>query len=208
MLKDCPKDVNLMRAAKSRMEYMEWKKGRKRDAHTVLFALCQQLSCDTDSDSNEVDASEETEDATDQEMFSTLMAEFDDEVNGEVPDKEENGHLVDIDLDVYILDVNKKEFFEACIDTGASVSLVGREKAEPYCRMMGEALVVEKRQGRTFKFGTLRKPSLGVIKIRFPYACNRMIDIYLDVIDINVSLLMGLDRLDEYKLYVSNMKNI
>ena len=44
ILKNCPKDVDLTRAAKGGLEYLEKKTGKKRNAHTVLFALCQQLT--------------------------------------------------------------------------------------------------------------------------------------------------------------------
>ena len=40
MLKDCPKKVNLMKAAKSRLEYLEKKTGTKRNTHTVMFTFC------------------------------------------------------------------------------------------------------------------------------------------------------------------------
>ena len=35
-----------------------------------------------------------------------------------------------------------------------------------------------------------------------------MMEIYFDVVDINVPLLLGPDRLDEHKLYVNNIKEI
>ena len=38
--KDFPKEVKLMRAAKSRLEYVERKIRTKRNAHTVLFLHC------------------------------------------------------------------------------------------------------------------------------------------------------------------------
>ena len=44
MLKNCTKDVDLVRAAKGRLEYLERKAGKKRNTHTVLFALCSQLT--------------------------------------------------------------------------------------------------------------------------------------------------------------------
>ena len=66
ILKDCPKDVNLMRAAKSLLEYVERKTGSKRNAHTVLFALCQQLAETMDENSDTIDEEEEDDNTTDQ----------------------------------------------------------------------------------------------------------------------------------------------
>lgn len=76
-----------MRSAKSGLEYIERKTGRKRKAHAVLFALCQQLTCDTNSDSSKMDACEETEEATDKEMLHALTEDFEDEMNSEGLDK-------------------------------------------------------------------------------------------------------------------------
>ena len=42
LLKNFPKEVDLLKAAKSRLEYVEKNTGKKRNAHTVLLGLCQQ----------------------------------------------------------------------------------------------------------------------------------------------------------------------
>ena len=41
-----------MRAAKSKLEYVERKTGTKRNWHTVLFASCQQLEGNMDESSD------------------------------------------------------------------------------------------------------------------------------------------------------------
>ena len=46
--------------------------------------------------------------------------------------EEKSIHLVNLDVDVYILNNEKKEFLDACIDAGASMSPVGREQVEAY----------------------------------------------------------------------------
>ena len=83
LLKNCSREVDLQKAAKSRLEYMEKKTGKKRNAHTVLFALCHQLSEDVDTDNRSDWSVRETEEATDKELSSTLMAEFEEKESEE-----------------------------------------------------------------------------------------------------------------------------
>ena len=129
MLKDCAKEMKLMRAVKSRLEHVERKNRTKRNAHTVLFALCQQLAENMDESSDTTGEEGENDNNTDQELFSTLVAEVEDEEIAEVMG-EEKIHLVNTDIDVLMLNSEKEEFLGACLDTGASMSLVDREQAE------------------------------------------------------------------------------
>ncbi len=145
---------------------------------------------------------------TDQELFTTLLAEFKDERDDENPDKEQELLMIDINLDFYVLDGSKQEFLGACLGTGATVSVVGLKQAEEYCRMMNVSLVIEPKRNRSFKFGSERKPSKGVVRFWMPYAGDQIINISLDVVDINVPLILGLDKLEEYKMYVNNVENI
>ena len=154
VLKDFSMEVNLMRAAISRLEYMERKTGKKRNAHAVLFALCQQLSENADKNSSAGGMEDEKEDYTDEELFSTLIAEVESDVRHVESQEDEDVHLVSIDLDVYMLNDDEEDFLGACLDTGDSMTFVGREKAEAYCTMMNMPLVIEKRQNRTFRFGS------------------------------------------------------
>lgn len=61
---------------------------------------------------------------------------------------------------------------------------------------------------RIFKFGSQNKASLGSAKFRIPYRGNQMKEIYLDVVDINIPLFLGLDRLNEQKMYVNNIEDV
>ena len=74
--------------------------------------------------------------------------------------------------------------------------------------MMDIPLLIEERIQRTFKFGSKKKSRLGAAKFWILYGGNQMVDIYLDVVDINIPLLLGIDRLDEQKLYVNNIKDV
>ena len=74
ILMEYPKEIKLMRAAKSRLEYMERKTGKKRSAHAVLFAPYHQLSESADKNSSAAGTEDEKDSNTDQELFSRLMA--------------------------------------------------------------------------------------------------------------------------------------
>eukprot|EP00171_Calliarthron_tuberculosum_P022166 IDg22166t1 len=98
-------------------------------------------------------------------------------------------------------------FHGACIDTGAQKSVVGREQAEAYYRWLSLPLLISKGANIVYKFGTHREPSIGKAKFKLPYANDREIIIELDVVNLNVPLLIGLDVLDRYKLYVDTVEN-
>ena len=143
MLKNCPKDGDLMRAAKGRLEYLKRKTGKKRNAHTVLFALCQQLTVTEEEENKKDNEKEDDEETTDQELFSTLMAEFEDNGDEAEVGGEETVFLVNVDLEIYLLDNDYRRFLGAWLDTGVTMSLVGYEQAEAYTRMMEISLVIE-----------------------------------------------------------------
>ena len=155
--KDCPTEFYLMRAAGSKLECMEHKTRKKRNLHAVQFALCQQLSDSANENSNAGGTEEDKDDKTDQELFSTLIAEVENDVR--CMESQEDGvvHLVNTDIDVYMLNGDEENFLAACLDSGASTSLVGCEQAEAYCTVMNIPLVIEKRQNRTFRFGWQKK---------------------------------------------------
>lgn len=71
------------------------------------------------------------------------MAEVENEEGRVAVMGEGSIHLVDMDVDIYILNKEKKDFFSACLDTGESMSLLGREQAEAYYKVMGIPLTIE-----------------------------------------------------------------
>lgn len=58
MVNQCPKPFDSTRAAKRRMEYLAKKTGNSRNAHIVLFELCQQMDAQNLDDSDNPKASE------------------------------------------------------------------------------------------------------------------------------------------------------
>jgi len=60
---------------------------------------------------------------------------------------------------------------------------------------------------RAFTFGGQRKVSLGIIEIRIPAREGCFLPVAVDVVDLNIPLLLGLDALDAHKLVVDTVRN-
>lgn len=58
------------------------------------------------------------------------------------------------------------------------------------------------------KFGGTRARSLGTIIVRIPTPSRGYIEIQVDVVRPNIPLLIGLDALDKFGLYVNNVRNL
>eukprot|EP00171_Calliarthron_tuberculosum_P002994 IDg2994t1 len=99
-------------------------------------------------------------------------------------------------------------FHGACFDIGAAKYVVGRKQAEKYYKYMGILLIMKRGSQKIFKFGEHVISSISQSIFRIPYANNRSICEELDIIDINIPLLMGLDLMGKYKLYIDNVSNM
>lgn len=71
-VKQCPKKLDTVRAAKSKLEYMAKKTGMNRNAHTVFYTLCRQIDHEKSEDDIH-NANTDSEDIDDQELFDALM---------------------------------------------------------------------------------------------------------------------------------------
>ncbi len=78
-------------------------------------------------------------------------------------------HMIEEDFSAYTVKNDENQFLGACLDTGASVSLVGGQKAEEYCKKMGNLLLIETTPKKTFKFGSQTKQSIGKTRITVPH---------------------------------------
>jgi len=103
--------------------------------------------------------------------------------------------------------VRRGEFEGACLDTGASRSVVGREQAESYARLSGERLVLAPPAMTTFLFGGEEHASMGTLPMHVPLSQAYYLPLSIDVIPLNVPLLIGLYVLDRYGLYVNNVED-
>ena len=98
-------------------------------------------------------------------------------------------------------------FQGACLDTGASTSVCGAQQAKAYLRFVGFKFNPGQSQ-RTFRFGRDKAKSLGTIVVRIPVPGNAYLELKVDVVHPNVPLLMGLDAMDKFTVYVNNVQNL
>ena len=213
MLKNCPSKVNLAKAAQRRMEYLAKRNGRGRNANVVLFELCSQLS-DTTAEavngSQEMELETEREEQPQQDANDTSR-DFDlfESLMNHCETSSEPDHV-----EILLASTNRQSctaltepFNGACLDTGAQRSVVGKPQAEAYYQFMGIPLAIQPSTPLTYKFGSEKTVSIGKAKFRIPYAGTKHMFLNLDVVDIDVPLLVGLDVMDEYKLMVDNLDN-
>lgn len=230
MINQCPKPVDLTKAAKRKMEYLSKKTGRTRNAHMVLFELCQQLEatqvdpiCTHETGTADVHVTDIDDNVDDFDLFETLLSTNDDVQPIAVPQNSDAAedfgilfqlaHSVDDpDLSIYLASrhsaMAEPKFHGACLDTGAQRSVVGRNQAVAYYRFMGLPLVLSGSSPNVYRFGSQKRVSVGKAKFRVPYAEGRHMHMELDVVDIDIPLLIGLDMLDKFKLVVDNVDNI
>lgn len=99
------------------------------------------------------------------------------------------------------------EFVGACLDGGAEKSLIGLKQTKAYSRMVGSKFKLGP-SCYSFKFGDLIETSLGRMEIRVPTPQSSFLPIFVDVVDADVPLLIGLDILDQEKLVPDNVENV
>ena len=125
--------------------------------------------------------------------------------------KEKKRKLVHIKLctkDIQIARRSKrrKEFEEACIDTGAEQCVIGKTQAMLYCKK--HEVPFKLRQSDTrFRFGDGSYDSLGKIIIKIPTPNGSTLVRKMDVVQADIPLLIGLDLLHEEKLVADNVRN-
>jgi len=107
-----------------------------------------------------------------------------------------------------ILSPNCVEFEGACLDTGAGKSVIGRQQAIAYFKFLGKPYAVSRKSSsKEFTFGNQKERSLGYFMVRMPVTSAYFISFRVDVVNVNVPLLMGLDSLDMFKTVVDTVDN-
>lgn len=101
------------------------------------------------------------------------------------------------------------EFLGACIDTGAQKSLIGNKQAVAYSNHIGQELKLSKHLGKTmFKFGDHRHKGLGTIEVRIPTDDKYYLSTTVEVVDVDVTLVLGLDFLDRFEMNIDTAKGM
>ena len=103
--------------------------------------------------------------------------------------------------------VTAGEFEGVCLDTGASTSVSGSRQAEAYAAFIG-CKILPKPTRRVFRFGAHVEPSIGTMVVRIPTPGDAFIEIKVDIVAANIPLLIGLDALDQFSLYINNVQNL
>jgi len=103
--------------------------------------------------------------------------------------------------------LEREAFLGACLDTGATRTVIGRSQADAYARMAGTSVRPPSTPLTKYLFGRVLTPSTGTIDMRVPLAADLYAAMRVNVVDLNVPLLFALDALDAYALYINSVEN-
>jgi hypothetical protein len=97
------------------------------------------------------------------------------------------------------------------LDTGAQKSVIGNIQAESYCRENNTRYNLEHSALSSlslFKFGSSLAQSIGMIRISIPIpGPNNFIELCVDVVNVDIPLLLGLDFLKKHQLNPLSVQN-
>jgi hypothetical protein len=85
-------------------------------------------------------------------------------------------------------------------------AVLGLPEARQHCEQRGVQLEL-KRSARQFKFGDDVRQSIGLKQIQIPTS-DSVLNISVDVVDMDVPLLIGLDVLDRCRLQMLTIDNV
>ena len=143
--------------------------------HSSIGASAQQ-----DSDSSEDGSS-----CAGEELFTVFEDEFEEVVIG------------------VSSETSLVQFFGACTDTGTQRSVIGKKQAVAYCEFTSIPFQLDEMTiPRVYKFGERRCKGLGTLSLRIPTDDYHFIGAKVEVVDIDVPLLLGLEFLAQYGMSV------
>lgn len=83
-------------------------------------------------------------------------------------------------------------FLRASMDTGATIRVIGSRQDTSYTKFSGNDISISKMH-RTLRFRDGLQHSTGRVKVRIPTPKNSYIHLCIDVFDVDITLLFGLD---------------
>lgn len=101
---------------------------------------------------------------------------------------------------------DESTFMGAFPDTGAQRSVCGRNQAIAYDKMHPGPLRAHD-SSTQFKFEEQLATSTGIVSIKLPIHNNTHVDLHVDVIDLDIPLIIGLDVLKSKRLLVNYIDN-
>lgn len=102
---------------------------------------------------------------------------------------------------------DRGEFLGACLGTGATRSVVRRSQAVVYARLARIPSTPATTRPTKFLLGRVVTPSAGTLDIRVLIAPTMYATLRVDVVDVDIPFLMGLDALDALALCVNMVEN-
>lgn len=184
-------------SAKEKLEHMERKTGQKRNAHTVLYALCYQLN-DTPEEEDINTVGETADETIDSELFETLMANDSGEENTEYLAEYAPIRIVFDDFEVFAFRNFQSQFMEACLNIRGPASIIGRRQAGLYCKMMKIPYLIKNGSKKVSMYREQRKTSIEKPNLCMPYATNKVLELEVDISDMNFLFLFRLDVMDKH----------
>lgn len=94
---------------------------------------------------------------------------------------------------------NTKDFFGACLDSGATESVTGLQHTQAYSGRTGHTLHLRPSPTK-YKFGDGEKQCIRSVHVRIPIPNNRHIPIDIDIADADIPMLLGMDVMKSHRL--------
>lgn len=185
--RECPRPLNLARAAARKLDYLNSKK-KVNAVHSVLADVCQQFD------------HEFTEESDASILMSMLSGASRDAMNDRGSEGERNVEdTLVLELTIELSTPHDEKFLRACIDSGAQMTIIGIDQAKAYCKEHG-GIIIKGESKQTYRFGNKKYDNIGTINIRMPLMESHVTDIDADVVDVNVPFLLGLNNLTKLKI--------
>lgn len=95
------------------------------------------------------------------------------------------------------------EFHGSCVDTAAQRSVIGKLHAQAFCQISRvQFQLKDYGNGRIYKFDDQRFTSLGYMPIRIPVGDTSFLKFEFEVVDVDVSLHVGMEFLDSFSVSI------
>lgn len=93
------------------------------------------------------------------------------------------------------------------MDIGATRTVIGSQQAVAYSRLADVPLSACTDKPANFLFKGVVTPSVSQVTTRVPHSPKHLANMRVDVVDVAIPFLFGLDALDRLGLYVNNIEN-
>jgi len=107
-----------------------------------------------------------------------------------------------------VLSTSVEHIEGACLGTGAQRTVIGEARARAFSRFSANSRQLKlSKVTDIYRFGRGRDKAIGTMDIDVPLGSTFIMRLTVDVVDLNVPFLLGLDVMDKYRLYVNTVSN-